>query len=340
MRRSRKPRPRSNEARADVAWHARSPLPRLFALGTIAAIILGHALPIPGGAAPRHRTAALPQRSSDAQIEGYVERASARIWYASLGSGPPVILLHGGLSSSLAWRGQVPALLEAGYRVVLVDSRGHGRSTLGRLPLSYHLMAGDVLAVMDQLQLRKASVVGWSDGAITALSLAMERGERLCKVFAFGANADKGGVRPDAWEAPVLGQIGPRLAREHAELSPRPGSFIALQQAVRSMQASQPDFDRAQLATIRGPAVMIAAGAQDEFITPEHPTYLAIAVPGARLHIFGGSGHFAPWEQPEAFNRAVMGFLGPAPGHCPGARLQPNDAGSGSRRSGPRPRSG
>ncbi len=79
---------------------------------------------------------------------GHVEHDGARIWYA-LGAGPAVILLHGGLGHSGNWGYQVPALVHAGYRAVLIDSRGHGRSTRDARPYTYELLASDVLAVMD-----------------------------------------------------------------------------------------------------------------------------------------------------------------------------------------------
>jgi pimeloyl-ACP methyl ester carboxylesterase len=106
---------------------------------------------------------------------GYVEHEGARIWYSSYGSGKPVILLHGGLGHSGNWGYQLPTLLRSGYRTVLMDSRGHGRSTRDQRPFSYELMASDVLAVMDALQLEKPGLVGWSDGACTALILAVKR---------------------------------------------------------------------------------------------------------------------------------------------------------------------
>src|SRR4051794_13448656 len=103
---------------------------------------------------------------------GYVEHDGAQIWYAAYGSGPPVILLHGGLGHSGNWGYQVPALVKSDYRVVVIDSRGHGRSTRDARPFTYELMASDVAAVMDRLNLQKAGLVGWSDGACTALVLA------------------------------------------------------------------------------------------------------------------------------------------------------------------------
>src|ERR1700752_2413117 len=104
-----------------------------------------------------------------AEYHTYVEHDGARIWYTSQGSGFPVILLHGGLGHSGNWGYQVPALVQAGYRVILIDSRGHGRSTRDERPYSYELMASDVLAVMDMLQLERVAFIGWSDGACIAL---------------------------------------------------------------------------------------------------------------------------------------------------------------------------
>ena len=93
--------------------------------------------------------ASLPTTST----EGYVQHDGARVWYAAYGSGFPVILLHGGLGNSGNWGYQVPALVAKGYRAVLIDSRGHGRSTRDSREFRYDLMATDVLAVMDQLHL-------------------------------------------------------------------------------------------------------------------------------------------------------------------------------------------
>jgi pimeloyl-ACP methyl ester carboxylesterase len=113
--------------------------------------------------------AALPRPNA----QGYIAHDGARIWYTSHGSGPAVIMLHGGLGHSGNWGHQVPALLDSGYRAVLVDSRGHGLSTRDSRPYTYELMASDVLAIMDAVHLQQAAVVGWSDGACTALAMAM-----------------------------------------------------------------------------------------------------------------------------------------------------------------------
>ena len=84
----------------------------------------------------------------------------------------------------------------------LIDSRGHGRSTLGPYPLSYELMQTDVLAVTDTLQLRKASFVGWSDGAIISLVMAMKHPDRVNTVYAFGANMNADGIVRGGFDSP------------------------------------------------------------------------------------------------------------------------------------------
>jgi pimeloyl-ACP methyl ester carboxylesterase len=118
--------------------------------------------------------------------EGFVDHEGARIWYGTAGKGEPVILLHGGMESSLSWGNQLPALIKTHHEVILIDSRGHGRSTLGPYPLSYERMQSDVLAVMDTLHLKSASFVGWSDGANIGLIMSMKNPERVNSVYAFG----------------------------------------------------------------------------------------------------------------------------------------------------------
>jgi pimeloyl-ACP methyl ester carboxylesterase len=164
-----------------------------------------------------HGAAPLPQPTK----HGYVEHDGARIWFTSCGSGPPVIMLHGGLGHSGNWGYQVPALLDAGYRAVLIDSRGHGRSTRDARAYTYELMASDVFAVMDTLHQQQATVVGWSDGACTALIMAMTDHARVAGVFFFGCNMDPSGVK-EIEASPVLDRCFHRHAEDYARLSTTP----------------------------------------------------------------------------------------------------------------------
>lgn len=239
--------------------------------------------------------------------EGFAENDGAQIWYASYGSGPPVLLLHGGLGHSGNWGYQVPALVHSGYRVVVMDSRGHGRSTRNARPFSYELMGADVLAVMDVLGLEKPALVGWSDGACTALILGRTVPARVSGVFFFACNMDPSGPK-DFEFTPILGRCMSRHSQDYARLSATPDEFKAFSEAVGLMQRTQPDYSAADLAQIRV-LVAFVQGESDEFIKREHAEYLARSVPGAGLTILPGVSHFAPLQRPGQFNHALRAFL-------------------------------
>ena len=243
-----------------------------------------------------------------ARNEGYVEHDGARIWYAAYGDGSPVLLLHGGLGNAENWGYQVPALISGGYRAVLIDSRGHGRSTTDARPLTYERMASDVLAVMDALQLDVAALAGWSDGATTALIVAMNAPGRVRGVFFFGCAMDPSGLKQISESNPVIERIFRRHAKDYARLSATPQRFDAFAGAVALMMKTQPDYSTRALAAIRAP-VTIAQSEADEFIKREHAEYLARSIPGARLVILSEVSHFAPLQRPQQFNRALLAFL-------------------------------
>jgi pimeloyl-ACP methyl ester carboxylesterase len=242
-----------------------------------------------------------------AEAEGHVERDGARIWYASYGVGSPVILLHGGLGNSGNWGYQVPALVDGGHEVIVIDSRGHGRSTRDERPYSYELMASDVLAVMDQLGVEKAAFVGWSDGACVALVLAHDTPTRSAGVFFFACNMDPSGTKPFEF-TPVIGHCINRHQKDYSALSATPDQFQPFSDAVGLMQRTQPNYAVHELAEIRVP-VMIVQSEHDEFIKPEHAEYLARNIPGAELVVLPGVSHFAPLQRPDEFNAAIARFL-------------------------------
>ena len=241
-----------------------------------------------------------PEDSGTAPVNGI------KIWYAEFGHGEPVILLHGGLANANYWGNQV-RLLAKRYLVIVVDSRGHGRSTRDATPFGYDLMASDVVALMDFLKIQKAAIIGWSDGAIIGLDIAIHHPERVTKLFAFAANSDPSGVK-DINQSPVFTRFIARAKKEYEQLSPTPDQYEKFLDEITKMWATQPDLSAEKLQAISVP-VWIVDGDHDEAIKRENTEFMAKEIPGARLVFQPGVSHFSFLQNPRQFNGDVLHFL-------------------------------
>jgi pimeloyl-ACP methyl ester carboxylesterase len=241
-------------------------------------------------------------RGGQAQVNGI------SIHYAISGHGSPVIFLHGGLANIDYWGNQVPAVA-AHHTVILMDSRGHGRSTRDTRPYGYDLMADDVVALMDALKIPKADIVGWSDGGILGLDLAMRYKDRIGKVFAFAANTVTSGVKDGVEKNPTFAAYIERAGREYRTLSATPDDYNAFVEQISRMWAEQPNWSDAQLRDIDTP-VLVVDGDHDEAIKREHTEYMAATIPHAGLLILPNVSHFAFLQDPDQFNFAILHFLG------------------------------
>ncbi|HEX3347021.1 MAG TPA: alpha/beta hydrolase, partial [Acetobacteraceae bacterium] len=186
-----------------------------------------------------------------------------------------------------------------------VDSRGHGRSTRSAQPYSYELMASDVVGMMDALHIPKADLVGWSDGGIIGIVMAIHYPDRLNRVFAFGANTDPVGLIPDFDKEGVFADFEKRAGDEYRALSPTPDQYDSFLKQISEMWATQPHITDQQLKMIHTP-IVIADGRYDEGIKQSHDRYMAAAIPDARLVILPGVSHFAMLQNPPLFARAVL----------------------------------
>ena len=217
-----------------------------------------------------------------------------------------MILLHGGLGHSGNWGYQLPALRAAGYPVLVIDSRGHGRSTRDARPYTYELMAQDLLAVMDHVGIEQATLVGWSDGACIALVTAMMAPARVSSVFFFGCNMDPSGTKELPQPLPpTVQRCLARHVEDYRQLSPTPDAFDDFAAAVGVMMKTEPNYTAADLAKIAVPVTIVQAE-HDEFIKRAHAEYLAATIPGATFVLLPDVSHFAPLQRPEPFNRMML----------------------------------
>lgn len=227
--------------------------------------------------------------------------------YAIQGEGIPLVLLHGGLGHSGHWENQLGVLADH-YRVITVDSRGHGRSTMTDQQISYELMASDIVALMDFLNIPKANVLGWSDGGNIGLYLAIHQPDRLIKVIASGANYSPSGVRSDVGEnQKFISYIG-KAMEDYQALSPNPANWEGFLGNIGQMWATEPNFTADQLGSI-GVPVLLLDGESDEAIYTEHTSEMASLIPTSELKFVPGTGHFGLWERPAEMNQAILEFL-------------------------------
>ena len=238
---------------------------------------------------------------------GLVSINGTSIFYAQFGDGPPILLLHGGLANSNYWGRQVEQLAQI-FSVTVMDTRGHGRSPVTSRSFSYDLFAKDVVDLLDFLKIPEVSVVGWSDGAITGLQLAMTKPDRISRLFAFGANSSLDGLKANGARSGVFASYGRRCKAEYALLSPHPERWPQLVDGLRVMWRREPNFTEQNLAAVKVPTT-ISDGEYDEVIKRDHTERMARVIPSARLVILPEVSHFAMLQNPIQFNKSVIEFL-------------------------------
>jgi pimeloyl-ACP methyl ester carboxylesterase len=229
------------------------------------------------------------------------------IYYEVYGEGPPLLLLHGGLANGTYFAYQIPVLAQT-HQVIVMDSRGHGRSSFDETQITYEVMANDVLALMDHLNIESADLVGWSDGGIIGLEIALTHPERLNKVVAYGANFDPSGVRLDVGQNAYFNAYIEAAAADYQTTSPAPERWDEFLANIANMWATEPNYSMDQLRGIKTP-FLILDGEEEEAIDLNQTKLMAELIPGAELILMPGTGHFAFLEQPEEFNRIVTDFV-------------------------------
>jgi pimeloyl-ACP methyl ester carboxylesterase len=255
----------------------------------------------------RWETLPEPAAMPPANESGYAKVNGIDMYYAVYGSGDPILLIHGGLGHADIWASQVAALSKT-HKVIVADSRGHGRSTRNDQPFGYDLMASDYLALLDHLKIDKTALVGWSDGGIIGLDIAMSHPERLTRLYAQAANVTTDGVDPGVLTNKTFAAYIERSGKDYARLSKTPGQYDAFVGQISHMWESQPAWTKEQLEKITVP-IAIVAGDHDEAIKRAHTEYMASVIPGAKLIILPNASHFAMLQDPDGYSKSVLDFI-------------------------------
>jgi len=239
-------------------------------------------------------------------VKGHVQAGDADIHYVSYGSGPAVLLLHGGLSNRISWFAQLPWLVQSGRRVILPDSRGHGQSGLGNGELSYRLLAADAIEILDKLSIEQTDVVGWSDGGNTALLLGLYWQQRVRRIVAVSANFSPAGLTLDAQKDTFEPSSGVAywLRRWWTGAGDR---LRSLEDRIKRMWRFRPNLQPADLGKITAPTLVIVG--EEDAVSIPHARQMAERLAHGFLAIIPG-GHFTPVTQTRRVNGLIAEFLG------------------------------
>lgn len=231
------------------------------------------------------------------------------MYYAVYGAdqGVPILMIHGGLGHGDIWAAQVEDLM-TDHRVIVADTRGHGRTANDGSPYSYDLLATDYLALLDYLDLDTVHLVGWSDGANIGYALSSSNPERLASHFAHAGNVTLDGIDPSVDTDEVFAGYVARMAEDYAAMSPTPEDFDAFLGGIVEMWSTEKPGGLASLANIDVPTLVVQS-AYDEAIRPEHAEAIATAIPGASLLVLEDVSHFALFQNPEGYTAAIRAFI-------------------------------
>ena len=241
----------------------------------------------------------------------YIDTGRVHTYYEVNGSGEPLILLHGGMCTAETFDGQTPALAEH-FRVYLPERRAHGRTADVAGPITYEIMAQDTIAFVEALGIQRAHFVGWSDGALVGLLVALWRPELVGKLVLMGQSVGWEGVRPEL--APLLGgmareMVPSELTQAYEALSPDgPEHLEVVLDKLLALWNTDPGFPLSDLERVAAPALVLA-GDGDVFLSIEHAAAMQRALRGSQLAVVPGTSHAVPMEKPELVNRLILDFL-------------------------------
>ncbi len=215
------------------------------------------------------------------------------VHYAECGQGEPLVLLHGNGEDGTYFEHQM-AFFQRSYRVIAVDTRGHGKTSRGTAPFTLDQFVSDLDAFLDALGIVSANILGFSDGANVALLFALAHPARVRKLVLNGGNLFPEGLTE---------QTRREIDEEWDEALSADDEH---QLELLKLMIDEPHINPAQLAGLHIPTLVVAG--DDDMIEEEHTRLIASSIPGAQLAIVEGT-HFVAAENPDAFNRVVANFL-------------------------------
>ncbi|WP_338868719.1 alpha/beta hydrolase [Spirosoma sp. SC4-14] len=255
-------------------------------------VVAQSTLPVPSPAKPVY--------GRNARVGNYANIRGFRMYYETYGTGKPLLLIHGNGGSMNDFKNQIP-FFARNYQVIAVDSRAQGNSTDTSDSLTYEMMADDFNALLNKLHLDSCYVIGWSDGGINGLLLAMRHPEKVKKLAVTGANLwpDTTAIDPSLFQWIV--SMNDSLAR--VQQTPA----VKAQKKLLNLMILHPHIETANLKKVHCPTLVI--GGDHDVILPTHTLAIAEAIPQSYLWILPHSGHSTLIAYKDLFNQIVSDFF-------------------------------
>jgi pimeloyl-ACP methyl ester carboxylesterase len=240
-----------------------------------------------------------------------IDLAGVRTWYAEHGAGKPLVYLHGGISDAAELDPVLNAYADR-FRVLTPERRGHGHTPDTPGPFDFTTFADDTAAFLEAVVGGPADLVGYSDGATTALHVALRRPDLVRRLVLISGQYHADGLLPELFgndpEVVVAGLTGSPMAAHHAQVSPDgPEHFPVLVRKVLELARTQPRLDVAALAAVRARTLVVSG--DDDGVALEHTLALYRGIPDAELAVVPGTSHVLLVEKPALLTRLVLGFL-------------------------------
>lgn len=234
------------------------------------------------------------------KVGKYVKTRGFNMYYETYGKGEPLLIIHGNGGSINNFLYQIPYFSKS-YKVILADSRAQGKSVDASDTLSYEMMSDDLNALLDTLHLDSCYVIGWSDGGINGLLLAMRHPDKVRKLAVTGANLwpDTTAVDPSVYKMVI------KTNDSLAKVTQTPQ--VKHQRKLMHLLSYEPHITVRQLHSIACPALVI--GGDHDVLLPQHTLLIAQSIPKSYLWILPNSGHSTPVFYKDQFNAVVGDFF-------------------------------
>lgn len=235
----------------------------------------------------------------------YLDIRGFKMYYETYGKGEPLLIIHGNGGSINNFLYQIPFFAK-NYQLILADSRAQGKSIDPKDSLSYEMMTDDLDALLDHLHLKSCYVIGWSDGGIDGLLLAIRHPEKVKKLAITGANLwpDTTAVDPFVYDYAIKMNLA---GQDSLKKTKNPPAQMKNQLKLLHLLSYEPHIKLEDLKKITCPTLVI--GGDHDVILPKHTMLIAQSIPNSYLWIIPNSGHSTPIYKRDQFNQVVGDFF-------------------------------